>query len=64
MINDTPGTGDSKLATALPWQRVRQLIRFGVGYKPVLAVVMAARRMSQLPKKGVVCFYHPFRPLL
>jgi hypothetical protein len=24
---------------------------------------MAARRMSQLPKKVLVCFYHPFRPL-
>jgi hypothetical protein len=26
------------------------------------AVAMAARRMSQLPKKGVICFYHPFCP--
>ncbi len=26
-------------------------------------VSMAARRMSHLPKKVVVCFYRPFRPL-
>jgi hypothetical protein len=40
LVNSTPGTGDSKLATASPQRRVRRLIRPG-------AVEIAARRMSQ-----------------